>query len=506
MADLTPTPRWDNVTQLETFTRALAGVGGPMNAQAQALLNRTAFLDVMFDDLAVNNDSAKGAAMVGYDGGTAQIVLDSGGKTMENYTALRAYTGRATAVRITAQGLAGLFQRDDADMVTADNGGTVVVDASGRRWKRVFVGGVWANWFGTVANGNTDDRAAIDAAIAAARLGNFVVYLPQGVYALASPITMYMGVQLIGVGATSGVRLKSKDGVPATALVRTENFLTLRGTNTPQGPYKWRLQNITLDGNRFNVTAPVSTLYGLFEIYGYDYDVKDVLIQDSIGDGFFSEWAASAGVPVVAGGDGMEARISNLKVFRCQLTNFRFRGPHDSVISDLFLFLGGRSNGSIGDLAGVYSAGGVHLTNVHSYYSGAETADVGVAGLYIDTIATISNMQVETAQKGPNLQFGPISRVVASNVRSFLCQSNIAANGGGIWIQSSGNMFTGVRCEDNVGVGIFLSGSDNTVNASVTTSTLQGLSITGNNNVIKLMTRSYGNTGANVSDTGAGNT
>jgi len=40
MANLTPTPGNDNVPRLETTTIALAGPGGPMNAQAQALLNR----------------------------------------------------------------------------------------------------------------------------------------------------------------------------------------------------------------------------------------------------------------------------------------------------------------------------------------------------------------------------------------------------------------------------------------------------------------------------------
>ena len=104
-----------------------------------------------------------GAALVGYDGGTAQDVLDDA-KPMANYTALRAYTGRATGVRITQSGLAGFFQRDDADTTSADNGGTIIVDASGRRWKRLFVGAVNVKWFGAVGDGVTDDTAAILAA------------------------------------------------------------------------------------------------------------------------------------------------------------------------------------------------------------------------------------------------------------------------------------------------------------------------------------------------------
>lgn len=41
MSNLTPTPGWDDVFQLETDTLGLGGPGGPMNLQAQALLNRT---------------------------------------------------------------------------------------------------------------------------------------------------------------------------------------------------------------------------------------------------------------------------------------------------------------------------------------------------------------------------------------------------------------------------------------------------------------------------------
>ncbi|QPB08627.1 pectin lyase activity [Burkholderia phage Mica] len=45
MTNLTPNPGWDDVPQLETTTKAQGGVGGPMNAQAQALVNRTEALN-----------------------------------------------------------------------------------------------------------------------------------------------------------------------------------------------------------------------------------------------------------------------------------------------------------------------------------------------------------------------------------------------------------------------------------------------------------------------------
>lgn len=44
MSDLTPSPSWDAVPQLEESTVARGGPGAPMNVQAQALANRTEFL------------------------------------------------------------------------------------------------------------------------------------------------------------------------------------------------------------------------------------------------------------------------------------------------------------------------------------------------------------------------------------------------------------------------------------------------------------------------------
>jgi hypothetical protein len=84
MTDLTPVSSFDPVPELETNTVALAGPGGPMNSQGQALLNRTKFLDdkidQVVDDLANSTDPSKGAGMVGFKqsgvGAVARTVKD----------------------------------------------------------------------------------------------------------------------------------------------------------------------------------------------------------------------------------------------------------------------------------------------------------------------------------------------------------------------------------------------------------------------------------------------
>ncbi|WVR18149.1 hypothetical protein JXVLWARM_CDS_0098 [Burkholderia phage Bm1] len=62
LTNLTPVAEFDDVPQLEKTTQALAGPGGPMNAQAQALLNRTEFLNQILQ----GNNPQFTAAMVAW--------------------------------------------------------------------------------------------------------------------------------------------------------------------------------------------------------------------------------------------------------------------------------------------------------------------------------------------------------------------------------------------------------------------------------------------------------
>lgn len=113
--------------------------------------------------------SAAGLPMLAFSAAEAQSIFDNA-LPMQNYTALRAYTGRALGVRITSTGIAGTFQRDAADTTSADNGGTIIVDASARRWKRIFDKVVRLSWFQAKGDWNgitgTDDTVAVKAAMA----------------------------------------------------------------------------------------------------------------------------------------------------------------------------------------------------------------------------------------------------------------------------------------------------------------------------------------------------
>ncbi len=154
-----------DVTALnQTFTPAGAGlvgftpVGNLSAGNVQAALAELESEKVGFARL----DDTDGSSLVGYDGGTVKDVLDTA-KPLANYTALRAYTGSATQVRITQTGIAGFFRRNTSDSAvypsTDDDGGVTIVDASGRKWFRLVSSEVLVSWFG--ANGDVSEDATV---------------------------------------------------------------------------------------------------------------------------------------------------------------------------------------------------------------------------------------------------------------------------------------------------------------------------------------------------------
>lgn len=110
---------------------------------------------------------------------------------LADYTDLRDYTGKEIIVEVTKIGIAGMFQLDENDTLSMDNGGTVIIDNIGRCWKRIFDGALHVTWFGTVGDGKIDDTNSFQAAINTAlnsetkalyvKSGNY--YCPSGLVA-----------------------------------------------------------------------------------------------------------------------------------------------------------------------------------------------------------------------------------------------------------------------------------------------------------------------------------
>ncbi|QDP58359.1 MAG: hypothetical protein Unbinned664contig1000_40 [Prokaryotic dsDNA virus sp.] len=97
----------------------------------------------------------------------------------------------------------GNFWYDSSDTTSADNGGTIIVDAAGRRWKR-NLGGVQltVKMFGARGVTSEDSTSAFNNAISwlstSPAIGGGSLYVPNGDYKVTDTVTLMPGVIIIG--------------------------------------------------------------------------------------------------------------------------------------------------------------------------------------------------------------------------------------------------------------------------------------------------------------------
>jgi hypothetical protein len=158
---------------------------------------------------------------------------------LSNVAALQAKTGSPSEpelVRLSYNHVegdgGGVFYYDASDTTTADNGGTVIVDAASKRWKRQYSGPLNANWFGDLSSAFT---ASVQAAITAA--GTYgTVQIPYGSYSLTGTLSLQTGQTLEGIGgkptitrAFAGTMINA---APAYTRLRFLNIAGVGGTYT----------------------------------------------------------------------------------------------------------------------------------------------------------------------------------------------------------------------------------------------------------------------------------
>lgn len=141
--------------------------------------------------------------------------------------AVRSLSFVPSALILTEPGREGLFRLDESDNTSLDNGGTILVTKSKKRYKRVFDNEINVHWFGAKGNSQSDDKMAIQNTINYAKSlsessgGTYrvTIVFPAGFYYLSSPIdiTNSNGLWLRGssgryintsfIGDTGGVML-----------------------------------------------------------------------------------------------------------------------------------------------------------------------------------------------------------------------------------------------------------------------------------------------------------
>lgn len=191
-----------------------------------------------------------------YDSGVNERSVESILDTVvpiTDYTALRAYTGRATHVRITDDGIAGFFKYDPTDTTSVDNGGTIIV-AGTKRWKRMFDGAINVKWFGAKGSSITSSHVGIQKAIDYCVSSKKSLYVPNGTYLCANTQLNITGpIEIIGESEQGVIFKTVKENLSAPDGTGVGYVSLFRVTNKLEyGDVVFR--NITMDGGNSNMS------------------------------------------------------------------------------------------------------------------------------------------------------------------------------------------------------------------------------------------------------------
>lgn len=207
--------------------------------------------------------------------------------------------------------------------------------------------------FGAAGDGRSDDTDGIQQAIASARAGGGVVFFPPGVY-LTRRLTLHTGIHLRGSGGDATV-LRLKPGANS-AILESDRFEELTGGRGDGGITMFSVRDLTLDGNK---SRNASGGYGI-RVYGYGYELSEVVVFNCRDDGVLSEWGPAAALPFPS--HQMEARLSGIRSHDNDGNGFNFSGPHDSM----FINCVASENGATGfRLAG--DGAGTSMVNCHAW-------------------------------------------------------------------------------------------------------------------------------------------
>lgn len=312
---------------------------------------------------------------------------------MQSYTELRAYTGKAQAINITTRGIAGLFNLDYSDIVTSDNGGTVIVDASNRRWKRDHDGVVLLDFFGAKFDGSDESTIAIKC------------------LAATNTIFVQKGKRLV----CKNVELASGSSVTIAGSVELPDNCS----DFDRCFYGYDKPNIEvvineIDGNFAGQTGSIATHL----IYMVRCDDAKIHVKNAH-DHYI---ASDAAMPDVAG-DGRNASTGAIWLYRCERADVKIDLLSGWGREGVYLEECVNSDATMGHAQGIYNTeySGLQVKGVANNVLRASVDNAGASAVGFDTInGTLSNVIATNTRENSGVNFGhigfPATGSVASNI------------------------------------------------------------------------------------------
>ena len=222
-------------------TYELGGANGDVLIFNEAPPAGTDNIEVVVSSLAPSDDKlrldlagADGAAMIGRGAQVVNSIAELRTLTKTSASKDAFVTGYYTE----GDGGGGAYYLDAADVVSADNGGTVIVATDGARWKLAQAGRVTVKQFGAKGDNATDDYAAITAAVAWAMATQRNLHFTPGTYLTSAPINIATRVQ---ISADPASRIKITAVAPHV----------MKLGNAPDFVYLASIGGLIIDGNGF---------------------------------------------------------------------------------------------------------------------------------------------------------------------------------------------------------------------------------------------------------------
>lgn len=163
------------------------------------------------------------------------------------------------------------------------------------------------------------------------------------------------------------------------------------GVGDQTAPHQFTIGDLIIDGN----AVGGNTLGRGLMLYGYDFDLEAVLVQNCRQNGIYSEWGSGG---LTSPGVSMEARLVNVTVDRCgtgggstTLGNIPgdadgvcWNGPHDSQWTNFVAGVNGNVGGSVGNGVSVTGQGyGLNINNAHIWGANSQNALYNEQTIYV---------------------------------------------------------------------------------------------------------------------------
>lgn len=199
--------------------------------------------------------------------------------------------------------------------------------------------------FGAKGDMETDDTAAIQAAIDHGRIDKRLVFLPSGTYLISSPIIVYKNTTILGASLYNTIiKLKDNSNCNVIETYKFSSFYATGGDNVsdyPDLPVNFSIENITIDGNRnknYNgIASQANTGCGIL-IYGRSFIVNNIFIHDCAGNGFHSALRhRSINHEADTIDDFNKSYITNIFVKGTSFEGFIFEGSADIFVNNILV-------------------------------------------------------------------------------------------------------------------------------------------------------------------------